>query len=360
MQYATLGRTGLKVSRLGFGAMRLPMKDKAVDRELAIPMIHRAFEAGVNFIDTAVMYCADDSQRAVGEALKGWRDKIVVSTKNHYYGEDEKVWWQNLENSLERLQVGCIDLYNTHGVSAGKLENAVKPRVIRWLTKARDQGLIRHIGTSFHDSPAALRQVADSGLFASVILQYNLLNRDLEDALAYTRQQNIGIIVMGPVAGGTLGADSDLLRQLLPEVRRVPELALRFVLANPHVDVALSGMSTLEQVEENVAVAADGRALTADEVSIVNAQIERLKAMNDLKCTRCEYCLPCPQGVRPPDIFDAYNLGRVYHFWDLAKTRYGGREIKADACTACGQCVPKCPQKIPIPEKLKQAHAALS
>jgi aryl-alcohol dehydrogenase-like predicted oxidoreductase len=105
MIYRTLGRTGYKVSQLGFGAMRLPMTeangDKAVDRDLAIPMIHRAFEAGLNYIDTAVGYCNQDSQRAVGEALRGWRDRVVVSTKNHYYGEDEAEWWSNLENSLE-------------------------------------------------------------------------------------------------------------------------------------------------------------------------------------------------------------------------------------------------------------------
>ena len=108
MQYTTLGKTGYKVSRLGFGAMRLPMKGKIIDRELAMPMMHRAFEGGINFVDTAVMYCGDDSQVFLGEAIKGWRDKLVISTKNHYYGENEKEWRQNLENSLKRLQISSI------------------------------------------------------------------------------------------------------------------------------------------------------------------------------------------------------------------------------------------------------------
>ncbi|MCJ7552226.1 MAG: aldo/keto reductase, partial [Anaerolineae bacterium] len=155
MIYRTLGRTGLKVSQLGFGAMRLPMTEvdgeKVVNRDLAVPMIHRAFEAGLNYIDTAVGYCNEDSQRAVGAALKGWRDKIVLSTKNHYYGDDEKQWWAHLENSLERLDVDYIDIYNHHGINWKRYEEDVEPRVSKWMLAAKDQGLIRHICTSFHD-----------------------------------------------------------------------------------------------------------------------------------------------------------------------------------------------------------------
>ena len=117
MIYRTLGKTGLEVSQLGFGCMRLPMKGGAVDRELAIPMMHRAMDAGVNYFDTAVGYLNGDSQRAVGEGLKGRRDKVILSTKNHYFGEDEKEWWANLENSLKLLQTDHIDIYNTHGIA---------------------------------------------------------------------------------------------------------------------------------------------------------------------------------------------------------------------------------------------------
>jgi hypothetical protein len=159
MIYRKLGETGLEASQLGFGAMRLPMNDKRVDRELAIPMIHRAFEAGVNYIDTAVGYCHEDSQRVVGEALKGWRDKIIVSTKNGYYDEDEKAWWRNLENSLERLQVDCIDIYNHHGLSAKRLD-AIESRLGGWMRKARNQGLIKHICCSFHDNNDGLTRIS--------------------------------------------------------------------------------------------------------------------------------------------------------------------------------------------------------
>lgn len=369
MIYRPLGRTGLMASQLGFGAMRLPMigegAEARVNRDLAIPMIHRAFEKGVNYIDTAVGYCNQDSQRAVGEALKGWRDKIIVSTKNPYYGEDEKEWWTNLENSLERLQVDYIDIYNHHGIRWQRYEEAVAPRLSRWMQKAKDQGLIRHIACSFHDTNEALRKLVDTGYPEVITLQYNILDRQLEDGIAYAHEKGIGVVVMGPVGGGRLGAPSEVLEQLVPGIRRVPELALRFVLSNPNVSVALSGMSTMQQVEENLAVASDPVSLTEDHRRAIQEHLERLEKMADLYCSGCEYCLPCPNDVSIPAIFAAYNMGRVYGLWNAARERYarigrGGRGAKADACAECGECEEKCPQKLPIREQLKAAHEALT
>jgi len=371
MIYRTLGRTGLKVSQLGFGAMRLPMTEidgnEVVDRDLAIPMIHRAFEAGLNYIDSAVGYCNQDSQRAVGEALKGWRDKIVVSTKNHYYGDDESEWWAHLENSLERLDVDTIDIYNHHGINWQRYEENVEPTVSKWMLKAKEQGLIQHICTSFHDDNAALMRLVDTGYVESITVQYNLLNRDLEEGIAYAKANNVGIVVMGPVAGGRLAGPSDVLTGLVPGIERVPELALRFVLSNPNVTVALSGMGTLQMVEENTAIAADAISLTAEEKATIEAHVKRIVEMEKLYCTGCKYCQPCPQDVNIPYIFETYNMGRIYGLWDLAKGNYakfpdnkriGGKQ--ADACVECGLCEPKCPQHIQIREQLKAAHAALA
>ena len=270
--------------------MRLPMEGDRVNRELAIPMIHRAFEAGVNYIDTAAGYCHGDGQRAVGEALRGWRDSVIVSTKNPYYGEDEREWWQNLENSIERLQVAHIDIYNTHGVNKERFEEAVVPRVSKWMARAREQGLIRHISTSFHDKNEVLRMIVDSGLYESITLQYNMLDRQLEDGIAYAHERKVGVVVMGPVGGGRLGSSSDEFSRLVPDIDRIPELALRFVLSNHNVAVALSGMSAIEQVEENLAVASDGRTLSEDDVRIINEHVDRLKNMADAYCTGCTDC----------------------------------------------------------------------
>ncbi len=371
MIYRTLGRTGLRVSQLGFGAMRLPMTEQdgkeVVNRDLAIPMIHRAFEGGLTYIDTAVGYCNEDSQRAVGAALKGWRDKVVLSTKNHYYGEDEAAWWKNLENSLERLDVDYIDIYNHHGINWERYVNDVEPRVSKWMLKAKDQGLIRHICTSFHDSNEALMKLVDTGYVESITLQYNLLYRDLEEGIAYAKEKNVGIVVMGPVAGGRLAGPSDVLTGLVPGIERVPELALRFVLSNPNVTVALSGMGTMQMVEENVAIAADAISLTAADVANIDTHVKRLVEMEKLYCTGCKYCQPCPEGVNIPYIFEQYNLGKVYGLWSTARENYakfpdmkwiGGKQ--ADSCIECGECEGKCPQHLEIRELLKAAHAMLA
>jgi len=370
MIYRELGKTGYRVSQLGFGAMRLPMKEvddnQVVDRELAIPMIHRAFEAGLNYIDSAVGYCNEDSQRVVGEALKGWRDKIVVSTKNHYYGEDEKEWWTHLEHSLERLDVEYIDIYNHHGLNWQRYTEDVEPRVSKWMRKALDQGLIKHICCSFHDDNEALTRIIDSGYVESITLQYNLLYRELEEGIAHAKEKGVGIVVMGPVGGGRLGVRSEVLSQMVPGVRRVPELALRFVLSNLNVTVALSGMSTMQHVEENTATASDQVSLSDEDKTLIQEQLERLSEMAKLYCTGCRYCMPCPQEVNIPQIFELYNLGQVYGLWGVARERYasfpkrrnGGNQ--ADACIECGECEEKCPQNIQIRDQLKVAHEALS
>ena len=371
MLYRQLGRTGLTVSQLGFGAMRLPMRGEGeqalVDRELAIPMMHRAFEAGVNYIDTATFYCNQDSQCAVGEALKGWREKIILSTKNPYYGDDESAWWKNLEQSLERLQVEYLDIYNHHGINWNAYQQHVEPHMRHWMRKAKDQGLIRHICCSFHDSPEALLKIVDTGYPEVITVQYNMLDRSLEEGIARAHANGIGVIVMGPVGGGRLGASSAVLEAMIPNIKRVPELALRFVLNNPNVTIALSGMSAMQQVEENLATASDPHTLTDDEQALIKEHLTRMKKMAELYCSGCGYCQPCPAEVNIPTIFGAYNTSRVYGMHEAAKGLYHGigtnpwvKGKRADACTECGQCEEKCPQKLPIRQQLAEAHAALS
>jgi len=362
MQYAILGKTGLKVSRLGFGAMRLPMKGGRVDRDKAIPMIHRAFKAGVNYIDTAVGYCNQDSQRALGEALKGWREKVIVSTKNHYYNKaDDRPWWKHLEDSLERLGVETIDIYNFHGLRWQTFVDHVQgpDGQLAWMHKARDQGLIRHICFSFHDTADNLVKLAKTGEFEAVTLQYNLLDRSNEKALGPVKKAGLGIAVMGPVGGGRLGSPSEAIRKLLPEAKSVPEIALRFVLANPHVAIALSGMSTMQQVEENIRVANRTTPLTTREKLRVLHTLRRYKKLADLYCTGCNYCIPCPQGVEIPRNFAALNAARVYGLPDYAKQQYRRIRGKAARCIACGKCLEKCPQNLDVIAQLREVVRTL-
>ncbi len=368
MIYRKFGSTGLKISQLGFGAMRLPMigkdKDATVDRKKAIPMLMRAYEGGVNYFDTAVEYCNQDSQRTIGDFLQLVdRDKIILSTKNHYYGEDKKVWREHLETSLRRLKVDHIDIYNHHGINAKKFTTAVQPFIGDWMQEAKEQGLIRHICCSFHDNNTFLRKLIESGYPDVLTVQYNILDRSLEDSIAYAKEHGIGVVVMGPVGGGRLAAESEVLQHLLPEIKRIPELAFRFVLSNKNVCTALSGMSTIEQVEENIAIASKETTLTADEKSILERHLLNLENMKNTYCTGCGYCMPCKSGVKIPVVFKLYNLGNVYGLWDLAKKRYKNLKERgrgADACTECGECEKKCPQHIPIIKQLKDADRCLT
>jgi predicted aldo/keto reductase-like oxidoreductase len=347
---------------------------QVVNRDLAIPMIHRAFDKGLNYIDSAVGYCNGDSQRVIGEAVRSWRKThpnpdypIVVSTKNHYYGEDEKVWWQHLEDSLERTGLDAIDIYNHHGINWERYETAVVPRISKWMQKAKDQGMIKHICTSFHDDVQALKRLIDTGYVESITMQYNLLYRDLEEGIAYAGENNVGVVIMGPVAGGRLAGPSKVLQNIVPGIKRVPELALRFVLSNPDVTVALSGMSTMQMVEENTDIAADVVSFTAEDRMMIRGHVLRLAEMANLYCTGCKYCQPCPEDVNIPYIFEMYNMGKVYGLWDIAQENYakfpeqrwrGGKQ--ADACIECGLCEEKCPQHIQIRQQLKKAHQLLA
>lgn len=372
MQYRMLGRTGLKVSQLGFGAMRLPMtgpgKEAKVDLDKAVPLIRHAFESGINYIDSAVFYCNHDSQRAVGEALKGWRDRVIVSTKNDYKGLDEAAWHKNLEDSLRLLQVDYIDLYNIHGISWKVYEEAVEPAIGKWLLRARDRGLIRHIGTSCHDKPENMIRLIDTGLFEAFTVQYNLLDRAYEAAIAHAGAKGVGIVIMGPLAGGRVIASAEVFGQVVPGLSHVPELALRFVLANPNVSVAISGMESFEIIDQNVRVAGDDTPLSPDDYAVIDSHLKKLRAAADLCCTGCGYCVPCPQNVRIPRIFNLYNLARVYKNWDGARRGYAGikKDVwdpeakQADTCNECGACEKKCPQNIAIRKQLKDAHRALT
>lgn len=363
MQYTVLGRTGLTVSRLGFGCMRFPMKSAAdVDRDKAIPLLHRAVELGVTYFDTAVMYCAHDSQRVLGEAFQGMRDKVVISTKNHHYDKkDTRGWWKNLEDSLAFLRTGSIDVYNFHGMSHEDFLSSVggDDGLYREALKAKEQGLIRHISHSFHGSADSLKQCVDTGLFESVTLQYNLLDRSLEEAIGYAGEHGMGVVVMGPVGGGRLGLPSEEALKLVGGVRSTPELALRFVLSHPSVSVALSGMSTLQQLEENVETVSRTGALTSEDHARITAAVQERKELAGLYCTGCNYCMPCPEGVDIPGNFEILNLDRVFGLRDHARSRYAGLDGSAARCRLCGKCVPLCPQKLAIPDRLSEAVTAL-
>ncbi len=367
MEYRSFGKTGMTISRLGFGAMRLPMTNidgkDVVDEDKAIPMIHRAFELGVNYIDTAWFYCNGTSEIALGKALNGWRDNVYVSTK--YPVGNEKSYRELLEIQLQKLQIDYLDCYHFHGIGKGFLTHERRDEYIKDAIKAKEEGLIRHISFSFHDSPEVMADIIDLGIFSSVLCQYNLLDRANEKALANAKSKGLGTVVMGPVGGGRIaGMDPEQAKKMGVEVKSSAELALRFVFANPNVDCAISGMNTMAMVDENAAVASNASPLTAQELQGIQAAMEENKRLADLYCTGCNYCVPhCPQEVNIPHIFQAMNNYRIYGIRDHAQHMYneiGGKWVKgakADVCIECGECEQYCPQKIDIREQLKECLA---
>ena len=375
MQYTEFGRTGIQVSRLGFGCMRFPSREgdgkKGFDEEESIRMMHRAMELGVNYFDTAPGYCEKQSEIIVGKALKGRRDKVYLSTKypsEEASGDDLE---RKLETSLKKLDTDYIDFYHMWGISlktfVERLDTPDGP--MARARKLRDAGVIRHISFSFHDAPENMIEIIrrGEGVFASVLCQYNLLDRANEDAIAYAHEQGLGVTIMGPVGGGRLGAPSKVIQDLLPgKVQSSAEMALRFVMNNKNINIALSGMSSMDMVEENAAVASNMEPLTPEEEARIAASLEENRRLADLYCTGCNYCMPCPKGINIPEIFKMMNYHRVYGLTKFARDNYAriGKEPwlnfqNAAACVQCGACEKKCPQHLHIREQLRAAHEAL-
>ncbi len=362
MRYTTLGARGPRVSRLGFGCMRLPMgADGKVNRSLSIPMLHRAVELGVTYFDTAVGYCQGDSQRVVGEAFEHMRDKVVLSTKNPFHSASDADWLARLAESLRFLRTDHLDIYNFHGLTWDTyVQHIREPGKLRLMKQAKADGRIRHLCCSFHDTAEALVKLAETGEFDSITVQYNLLWRDLEKAIHRCHELGVGIVVMGPVGGGRLGVDSDRIRESLRgEAKSTPEAALRFVLAHPGVNVALSGMTTLAQVEENCGIVSSKDPFTPAQIAAMEDELGQVRAKTGVNCPACGYCLPCPAGVDIPEHFKIYNEYKLYGLTAAAKRAYATLSRTAAACTECGACLARCPQKLSIPKLLRRIMTEL-
>lgn len=382
MIYKPFGNTGINMSTLGFGAMRLPMTEtngvRHVDYDKSTPLLRRAFELGVNYLDTAPGYCGQDSEVACGKALKGFRDKVYLSTKNPIENASGDDWRKRLEGSLKKLDTDYIDFYHMWGIDLETYRTKVDVPggPLEAARKALDEGLIKHLSFSFHDDPKNMIPIIDSGMFESVLCQYNLLDQANADGMAYARQKGLGVVIMGPVGGGRLGAPSDVVKGMLGrDVQSTAEMALRFVLANPNVNIALSGMENIQMLEENARVASIEGPLTGAELSQVHAMLEENKRLMDLYCTGCKYCMPCPHGINIPHCFTLMNYHRVYGLTGYAKAEMRKLDVPVaerandweqewgeapTACVECGACEEKCPQKLKIIAQLKETVAALA
>ncbi len=371
MQYRDFGNLGYKVSALGYGAMRLPENDNGdVDRDAAVAVIREAIDSGINYVDTAPLYNRNQSEEVVGEALAdGYRERVWLSTKNQRVNDDPEDWRRRLEASLNKLKVDYLDVYHMWGISWQQLEEhlAIKDGPLTAARRAQEDGLFRHLFFSFHAPPEDLYKIIDTGEFVGCTVQYNLVDRRNEAGIAYAAAKGLAVVIMGPVGGGRLAGPSSVLGNLEVPAASTAELALRFVLANPRVSCAISGMSDLAQLRENVATASRENRLGAAELAKINESFDEYRKLAELYCTACDYCAPCPENVAISRVLALYSLARVYGleeaakklYYDIGRTGFYANMTDAAACNACGDCVEKCPQKLDVPAELGEAHAAL-
>lgn len=376
MNYRKFGNTGAMISALGFGCMRFPEYEKDgkwyIDDEKAIPMLLKAYEEGVNYFDTAPYYCHHNSEITVGKALKEIRDKVMISTKIPVDNCKETGDYRRLlEQSLKKLDTPYIDFYHFWGLNKQEYDRGVLGlNLLEEAKKAKEEGLIKHISFSFHDDAENIKYIIDKaeerGIpMETMLVQYNLLDRSNEEMIQYAASKGIGVVAMGPVGGGRLAAPTDLYAKLTgkPSISTY-ELAFKFVLGNPYISCALSGMETMDMVEKNTVISSNKEGLTEEEWTQLGESVEKLKKFSELYCTGCAYCQPCPAGIDIPKIFNMYTYHNVYGLTDYAKNEmdnYKKNDGKTIAnCKDCGLCEEKCPQSLKIRDELKRVEDILT
>jgi predicted aldo/keto reductase-like oxidoreductase len=375
MKYRRLGNKD--VSALGFGCMRLPVIDgdmSKINEPLATEMLHYAIEHGVNYVDTAWPYHQHQSEPFVGRALQnGWREKVYLATKLPVWSVEKlEDCDKYLNEQLGKLQTDHIDFYLLHGLDGERWPKLLGIDIFRFVEKAIADGRIGCIGFSFHDNLDQFKPIIDAYDWTFCQIMYNYMDIEFQagtEGLLYAKSKGVDVIVMEPLRGGKLTKQiPESIQQLLDEsgIDHTPaELALRWVWNHPEVSCVLSGMSTMEQVVENCRIAseAEPNSMQAIEHDIIRKIRDLYLERTTIPCTDCRYCLPCPEGVNIPQIFNIYNDMHIYGDEKWAKGFYRmfvKAENKADMCVECGQCEEQCPQEIEIISELKKAHEALS
>jgi len=381
MQYRDFGRLDFRPSALGFGAMRLPVltddegrpDHSRIDHETATAMLHRAVDGGVNYVDNAWMYHGDTSEAWLGEALKGgYREKVKVATKMPVWKVEKRGDFERMLGvQLERLQVDAIDFYLLHSLDEQHWRDVVEHDQLASAERALGDGRIRHLGFSYHGTAEVFEEVlAATDLWAFCQIQLNYMDEEFQAGrrgLELAAGKGLGVIVMEPVRGGQLAHNVPPQIQAVWDaaaVRRSPaEWALQWVWSLPEVSFLLSGMTTIEQVEQNLEYAERSRPglLTEEDRAVVARVRDLYRELSPVPCTACRYCLPCPQGVAIPEILQLYNDGHTYGDPARQRVQYTwlDEDERADSCTACRECEDLCPQGIAIAGWMEKAQAFL-
>lgn len=380
MLYRDFGKTGERVSVLGFGCMRLPVighDSTNIDENSAINMIHYAIDQGVNIIDTAYPYHGTsldhggESEPFVAKVLKnGYREKVKIATKlPSWIIKTREDMDKYLNEQLKRLKTDYIDFYMIHCINKTYWETLKEHDFEEFLNEAIADGKIKHAGFSFHDRIELFKDVVDYYNWSFCLIQYNYMDDDYQagkEGLEYAYKKGLGIAVMEPLRGGQLavGIPQEVLDTFsqINKKRSPAEWALRWVWNHPEVSLVLSGMNGMDQVVENLKIAEEAQpnSLTNEELDIITHAKSVFKEKLEINCTGCGYCLPCPSGVNIPENFSKYNdyflfgspeTKEEYKFNYMAQIVENER---ASACIKCNSCEEHCPQDIKIIPELKK------
>lgn len=375
--YRRFGKTNEMVSALGFGCMRLPIignDPTNIDEDKAISMVRYAIAAGVNYVDTAYPYHGTGfmhggaSEPFVAKALRdGYRKKVKLATKlPSWLIKTRADMDRYLNEQLERLETDTIDFYLVHALNKGLWPVLQEAGIGEFLDQAIKDGRIKHAGFSYHDQAGLFKEIVDSYDWSFCQIQYNYMDEEYQAGragLEYAANKGLGIAIMEPLRGGNLVNIPDEAKAIVEQadIMRTPaEWALRWVWNHQEVSVVLSGMSTMDQVTENIRVAQEAQvdSLTAKEMKIIDDIKTLFNARTKVNCTACAYCMPCPEGINIPGCFSAYNDYWIFGGSPEPKQRYGilaKLGAPASKCVECGSCESHCPQGIAIREELKKA-----
>ncbi len=372
MEKRTFEKLGITTSLLGFGAMRLPLaKDGTIDGPRAEEMMDLAIRFGVNYIDTAYPYHEGKSEAFVGEVLKKYpRKSFFLATKLPCWKVNTLSDAKSIfAEQLEHLQMKYVDFYLLHAIDGEAYDKMVSLGVMEYLEELKKEGRIRYIGFSFHGVYEDFEKIIQSRAWDFCQIQYNYLDtEDQAGTKGYLLAEKLGIpvIVMEPIKGGSLASLPPDLQHHLNDLdaKATPaSFAMRWVGSHPYVKVILSGMSTLEQVSDNLRSLTDFKKLTEREYIALDEIGDTMRGRVGNGCTGCKYCMPCAFGVDIPGNFALWNRYRMFQNYDLVKKEWENatkQNSRPPACTECGQCVPLCPQNINIPEDLKRLQTELT
>ena len=327
MEYRTLGKTGLKISRMGFGGIPI----QKIDEEGTKKLLHAMAEKGINYIDSARGYTV--SEQYIGYGLEGIRDKFVLATKS--MARTKEAMAADIETSLNNFRTDYIDLYQVHNPSMEQLDQVIgEGGALEALMEAKAAGKIGHIGLTAH-STTVFERALELDWVETIMFPYNIVEQQGAELIRKCAEKNIGFIDMKPLAGGAIEDGT---------------LALRYVCSNPDVTVVIPGMAEIRELDENMVACSNTEPLTEDELKAMDKVREQLGT--DF-CRRCNYCAPCTVGINIPSVFLFAGYLQRYDLADWAKERYSTLKVKASACIGCGKCEPRCPYHLPIREKLK-------